>query len=188
MPAAAETIRDASAGTSVLTEMANQLMPFQDYSKLIRGVVVALILVAVAAGIYAYWQSTALLRQRTQQPWQTFQSIREENLMDWLLSWYTFWAVIALSVSAVTATWFLGLWPVITATLSTSAGRKAVLIAAGGFLVWVLSIFLYTKESKALRMQSKELSAIEDERNARDQELKTFLLISFVTLTRWVRD
>ncbi|MBX2989495.1 MAG: glycoside hydrolase family 108 protein [Bdellovibrionaceae bacterium] len=55
-PAAAETIRDASAGTSVLTEMANQLMPFQDYSKLIRGVVVALILVAVAAGIYAYWR------------------------------------------------------------------------------------------------------------------------------------
>jgi hypothetical protein len=93
--------------------------------------------------------------------------------MDWLLSWYTFWAVIALSVSAVTATWFLGLWPVITATLSTSAGRKAVLIAAGGFLVWVLSVFLYTKGKQSAQDAIKKNSQrLEDERNARDQELK----------------
>lgn len=93
--------------------------------------------------------------------------------MDFLLNWYTFWAVIALSVSAVTATWFLGLWPVITATLSTSAGRKAALVIAGSFLVWVLSIFLYTKGKQNANAAIKNNSQrLEDERNARDANLK----------------
>lgn len=94
--------------------------------------------------------------------------------MDWLLSWYTFYAVIAMLVSGGVAIWFLGLWPVIAATLSTSAGRKASLVAAGGFLLWVASIFLYQRgkqaANEALRKNSERL---EDERNARDQELKS---------------
>lgn len=55
-PVAAEMVRDSAVGGSVLTEAANQLMPFQDYSNIIRFVVVGLVLLAVGAGIWAYWK------------------------------------------------------------------------------------------------------------------------------------
>jgi type VI protein secretion system component VasK len=110
--------------------------------------------------------------------------------MEYLLSWYTFYAVIMAIISGSVALWFLGLWPVIIATLQTSAGRKAALVAIGGFLLWAASIFLYQRgkqaANEALRKNSERL---EDERNARDQELKNLPADDLVKRgDKWVRD
>ena len=110
--------------------------------------------------------------------------------MDYILSWYTFWGIITLIISGSVALWFLGLWPVIIATLKTSAGRKAVLVAIGGFLIWAASIFLYQKgknaANEALRKNSERL---EDERNARAQELQNLPADRLADSAKpWVRD
>lgn len=110
--------------------------------------------------------------------------------MDYILNWYTFWGLIGLLISGTTAIWFLGLWPVITATLSTSAGRKAALIAAGGFVVWALSIFLYSRgKQSALDAIKKNSQRLEDERDARTKELQNLPADDLrKRADRWVQD
>ncbi len=94
--------------------------------------------------------------------------------MDSLLSWYTFYGIIFLLISGSTALWFLGLWPVIVATLRTPAGRNAALVAIGGFLLWAASIFLYQKGKQAANEALKANSArLENERKKRDEELQS---------------
>lgn len=52
-PDTAENIRDGSFGLGTAAEVANQLMPFQDYSKVIRYIVVGLLVLAAIAAVYA---------------------------------------------------------------------------------------------------------------------------------------
>jgi lysozyme family protein len=52
-PDTAENIRDGGFSLGALTEVANQLMPFQDYSHIIRYAVVGLMVLAAVAAIYA---------------------------------------------------------------------------------------------------------------------------------------
>lgn len=110
--------------------------------------------------------------------------------MDYILSWYTFWGVIMLLGSGATAMFFLGLWPVVIATLQTSAGRKAILVAIGSFLLWVASIFLYQKgkqaANEALRKNSERL---EEESNARRKTLQNIPPDKLTDAAKpWVRD
>jgi type VI protein secretion system component VasK len=111
-------------------------------------------------------------------------------MMDYLLSWYTFYAVLFAILSGSVALWFLGLWPVIIATLQTSAGRKATLVAIGGFLLWAASIFLYQRGKQAANEALKANSArLEDERNKRDAELKNLSADDLVKRSdKWLRD
>ena len=110
--------------------------------------------------------------------------------MDYILNWYTFWGLIMTLGSFAVAAWFLGLWPVIIATLNTSAGRKAVIVAAGGFLFWVFSIFLYTRgKQKALDALKANSQRMEDERNKRDAELQNLPADKLRERgSRWMRD
>lgn len=110
--------------------------------------------------------------------------------MDYLLNWYTFWGLIVTLISCATALWFLGLWPVIIGTLNTPAGRKAVLVAIGSFVLWVFSIFLYQRgKQKALDALRENSQRKEDERNQRDAELQNLPSDKLVDRSRpWVRD
>ena len=110
--------------------------------------------------------------------------------MDYILSWYTFWGLITFLISGSVALWFLGLWPVIIATLQTPAGRKSALIAVGGFLLWAASIFLYQRgkqaANEALRKNSERLEA---EREKRDAEIKNLSPAEYDRRgNKWVRD
>lgn len=106
------------------------------------------------------------------------------------LSYYTLYSVIGLVIVSATAVTYLGLWPVIIATLKTSAGRKAVLVSIGGFLVWIFSMFLYQKGKQAANDALKKNSQrLEDERNAKDQELKNLSPDDLrKRADRWLRD
>lgn len=55
-PDTAENIRDGGLGLGAVTEVANQLMPFQEYSNIIRYVVAGLIIIGVCAALYAIWK------------------------------------------------------------------------------------------------------------------------------------
>lgn len=106
------------------------------------------------------------------------------------LSYYTLYSVIGLVIVGVTTVTYLGLWPVIIATLKTSAGRKAVLVAIGGFLIWIFSMFLYQKGKQAANDALKKNSQrLEDESNARREELKNLPPDKLADRAKpWLRD